>query len=104
MMDYEKVNLELIESVLTWIVSGYHEYPKTGSILIFLPGIAEITSLLDQLNYHHEFGKRLGKYLLLPLHSSLSSEEQSAVFEYVCPIYFVGCFCQFLFKAKQSRR
>lgn len=82
-MDPETVNLELVEAVLEWIVSDIHDYPKEGSILIFLPGISEITSLYDQLNHHAEFGKRSGNYLILPLHSSLSNEEQSAIFKYI---------------------
>ncbi|KAK4887165.1 hypothetical protein RN001_003436 [Aquatica leii] len=81
LMDSEKINLDLIESVLTWIVSGDHEYPREGSILIFLPGIAEITALFDQLSDHPEFSPRQGKYILLPLHSSLSSEDQGAIFK-----------------------
>lgn len=83
LMDPEKINYELIESILTWIVSGEHDYPRTGSILIFLPGIAEITSLFEQLNEHPTFGPRHGKFILLPLHSSLTSEEQAAIFRYV---------------------
>ncbi|CAH0561131.1 unnamed protein product [Brassicogethes aeneus] len=80
LMDVEKINNELIESVLLWIVSGDHDYPRTGSILIFLPGIAEITSLHEQLETHPVFGFKAGKFVLLPLHSSLTSEEQSAIF------------------------
>lgn len=80
-LDHNVVNLELIEFVLEWIVSDAHDYPQEGSILIFLPGISEITSLYDQLNNNSEFSKRSGKYLILPLHSSLSSEEQSAIFK-----------------------
>ncbi|KAK5643786.1 hypothetical protein RI129_007631 [Pyrocoelia pectoralis] len=81
LMDAEKINMDLIESILVWIVSGDHEYPREGSILIFLPGIAEITSLFDQLTDHPEFSPRRGKYILLPLHSSLSSDEQAAIFK-----------------------
>ncbi|CAG9856904.1 unnamed protein product [Phyllotreta striolata] len=79
--DPDKINYDLIESVLEWIVSGDHRYPMVGTILIFLPGIAEITTLYDQLNVHKEFGRRTGKYVLLPLHSSLTSEEQAAIFK-----------------------
>ncbi|KAJ8919592.1 hypothetical protein NQ315_002214 [Exocentrus adspersus] len=80
LMDPEKINNELIETILTWIVSGDHHHPKKGTILIFLPGIAEITALFDQLNEHPVFGARAGKYWLMPLHSSLTSEEQAAIF------------------------
>ncbi|CAG9819856.1 unnamed protein product [Phaedon cochleariae] len=81
LMDPEKINYELIESVLMWIVSGDHPYPKVGTILIFLPGIAEITTMYDQLNVNRTLGCRGGRYLLLPLHSSLTSEEQAAIFK-----------------------
>lgn len=80
LMDPEVVNNELIETVLLWIIGGDHNYPKTGTILVFLPGIAEITSLFDQLAVHPEFGSRSMKYQVLPLHSSLSSEEQAMIF------------------------
>lgn len=81
LMDHEKTNLDIIEHLLTWIVSGNHSYPREGSILVFLPGIAEITSLHEQLNDHSEFSPRYGKYVLLPLHSTLTSEEQAAIFK-----------------------
>lgn len=80
-MDTEKINLDLIEKILVWIVSGEHDYPRKGSILVFLPGIAEISALHDQLSDHPEFNPRYGKYVLLPLHSTLTSEEQSAIFK-----------------------
>ncbi|GJQ77496.1 hypothetical protein Trydic_g20887 [Trypoxylus dichotomus] len=81
LMDVDKVNLDLIESILSWIVSGNHTYPKTGTILIFLPGISEITALYQQLQDHPDFSNRSGNYMLVPLHSSLSSEEQALVFK-----------------------
>jgi ATP-dependent RNA helicase DHX57 len=53
--------------------------PSEGSILVFLPGMQEIMTLLDNLASHPRIG-RSGKFLLVPLHSSLSSEEQQLVF------------------------
>ncbi|KAG8228278.1 hypothetical protein J437_LFUL006246 [Ladona fulva] len=85
LMDPEKINYDLIESVLVWIVSGNHNYPKDGSILIFLPGMAEITTLHELLNENPVLTPRRGNFLLLPLHSSLSSEEQAAVFQKTKP-------------------
>ncbi|XP_013786196.1 putative ATP-dependent RNA helicase DHX57 [Limulus polyphemus] len=79
-MDLQKINYDLIEAVLDWIVSDEHEYPKGGAILVFLPGMAEITSLYEQLRNHSVFGEKARRFKLLPLHSSLSSEEQSLVF------------------------
>ncbi|XP_062934635.1 putative ATP-dependent RNA helicase DHX57 isoform X2 [Cynocephalus volans] len=79
-MDFEKVNLELIEALLEWIVDGKHCYPP-GAILVFLPGLAEIKMLYEQLQSNSLFNNRYGNRCVIhPLHSSLSSEEQQAVF------------------------
>ncbi|XP_043839844.1 putative ATP-dependent RNA helicase DHX57 isoform X2 [Dromiciops gliroides] len=79
-MDLEKVNLELIEALLEWIVYGKHSYPP-GAVLVFLPGLAEIKMLYEQLQSNPLFSNRRSKRcIILPLHSSLSSEEQQVVF------------------------
>lgn len=80
LLDYEKINYELIETILVWIAEGDHKYPRQGSILVFLPGMAEIMTLHDQLSEHPVLGSRAGKFLLVPLHSTLSSDEQALVF------------------------
>ncbi|XP_074645257.1 ATP-dependent RNA helicase TDRD9-like [Tubulanus polymorphus] len=50
--------------------------PKRGTVLIFLPGFAEISEVMDNLNqYKEEFN-----LMLLPLHSSITLEEQAQVF------------------------
>ncbi|XP_046351215.2 putative ATP-dependent RNA helicase DHX57 [Haliotis rufescens] len=80
-MDMEKINFDLIVAILEWIVGGKHEYRKDGAILIFMPGFAEIQTLYDMLMTSKEFGSRnRGRYKIVPLHSSLSSEDQHAVF------------------------
>ncbi|KAJ4436719.1 hypothetical protein ANN_16851 [Periplaneta americana] len=81
LMDPEKINYDLIETVLTWIVAGEHNFPRKGAILVFLPGMAEISSLHDQLMDHPVLTPRSGKFVLVPLHSTLTSEEQAAVFK-----------------------
>lgn len=81
LMDPFKVNPELIEAVLKYIVSDEHSWPKEGSILIFLPGLAEIMTVYDALSDSREFSSRSGKYVIVPLHSTLSSAEQSLVFD-----------------------
>ncbi|XP_053316891.1 putative ATP-dependent RNA helicase DHX57 isoform X2 [Spea bombifrons] len=79
-MDLDKINLELIEALLEWIVDGVHSYPP-GAVLIFLPGLAEIKMLYEQLQSNALFSNRRSKRCVIyPLHSSLSSEEQQAVF------------------------
>ncbi|KAJ2951739.1 hypothetical protein O0L34_g13904 [Tuta absoluta] len=85
LMDTERINQDLIEHVLTYIVEGDHSWPREGAILIFLPGIGEIMSMHDQLYESHTFSPKTGKYLLVPLHSTLSGEEQSLVFKKTKP-------------------
>lgn len=77
LMDHEKINYDLIEATLVHICGNYTNY---GSILVFLPGMQEIMTLYDQLANHRVMGLRAGRFKLIPLHSSLSSEEQAAIF------------------------
>lgn len=74
-MDYGSINYDLIHSIILWILN--HGEPRDeGAILVFLPGMAEISIMLDRLERHIETSPSSGKCILLPLHSSLSSEEQ----------------------------
>ncbi|XP_071787163.1 putative ATP-dependent RNA helicase DHX57 [Asterias amurensis] len=79
-MDPDKINNDLIETLVSWIVFGDHEYPKDGAILIFLPGLAEIMSCYEQLQSSLCGPRANKKFKLVPLHSSLSSEEQNSAF------------------------
>ncbi|CAG5133525.1 unnamed protein product, partial [Candidula unifasciata] len=80
-MDLMKINYDLIIHLLEWIVLGDHELAQEGAILVFLPGFAEIQTLYDMLLSTSEFGIRnKGRYKIIPLHSTLSSEDQNAVF------------------------
>ncbi|XP_034019242.1 putative ATP-dependent RNA helicase DHX57 isoform X2 [Thalassophryne amazonica] len=79
-MDLEKINMDLVENLLEWIVDGKHDYPP-GAVLVFMPGLAEIKMLYEQLQSNRLFNNR-GKTrcVVYPLHSTLSNEEQQAVF------------------------
>lgn len=81
LLDPLKINPELVEAVLKYIVEGDHDWPQEGSILIFLPGLAEIQTLHDALCDSSMFSPRAGKFVLVPLHSTLTNEEQSLVFQ-----------------------
>eukprot|EP01051_Picozoa_sp_SAG22_P003414 SAG22_NODE_165_length_16780_cov_57.761525_10_plen_714_part_00 len=50
-----------------------------GAVLVFLPGAGEINGLLRAMQSDGELGQR-GRYLLLPLHSELSTADQKKVF------------------------
>nr|XP_019948030.1 PREDICTED: putative ATP-dependent RNA helicase DHX57 [Paralichthys olivaceus] len=79
-MDLDKINMDLVESLLEWIVAGKHDYPP-GAVLVFLPGLAEIKMLYEQLQANRMFNNRgTSRCVVYPLHSSLSNEEQEAVF------------------------
>jgi len=81
-LDMDKINYDLIVMLLEFIVMGNHEFQSDGAILVFLPGFAEIQTLFDLLLSTSEFGVRNKKrYRIMPLHSSLSSEDQAAVFK-----------------------
>ena len=74
------VNLDLIEEILGHI----DEMGEEGAVLVFLPGFADITTLLGTLQASRRFGDQ-SKFRILPLHSSLSPAEQSEVFERMPP-------------------
>ncbi|EDW62832.1 putative ATP-dependent RNA helicase DHX57 [Drosophila virilis] len=85
LMEPMMINPELIESVLKHIVEGEHEWPREGSILIFLPGFQEIQTVHNALLDSAMFAPRAGKFVLVPLHSALSSEDQALVFKRAPP-------------------
>uniref|UniRef100_A0A6B2E9L8 RNA helicase n=1 Tax=Phlebotomus kandelakii TaxID=1109342 RepID=A0A6B2E9L8_9DIPT len=85
LLDPLKVNPDLIESVLVHIVKGDHNWPREGTILIFLPGLAEIQTVHNYLSDNALFSPRAGNFVLVPLHSTLTNEEQSLVFQKLKP-------------------
>ncbi|KAF8946016.1 hypothetical protein BGZ47_001510 [Haplosporangium gracile] len=92
-MDENKINYDLIQILLEYIcfpedrrvqqnpISEEPPHiPDTGAILIFLPGMPEIRKLFDVLKVNRRFGDEK-QFSLWPLHSSVSSEGQSQVFD-----------------------
>jgi len=69
------INYELLAELLDHIVSN----SKDGAILVFMPGMMEITNTIDELRKKEVF--QGDKVWIFPLHSMLSSAEQSKVFE-----------------------
>ena len=51
-----------------------------GAVLVFLPGFADITTLLGTLTASRQFGD-MSRFRVLPLHSSLSSQSQKLIFQ-----------------------
>jgi ATP-dependent RNA helicase DHX29 len=99
-MDDKKINYDLILELLDHIcrpkrsrteaeieTEKAHELqtkgfniPNKGAILVFLPGMNEIRKLYDLVSSHNVFGDPQ-KFLLIALHSALSSEHQEKAFD-----------------------
>lgn len=81
-MDEKKINYDLLFALLEYICLKAEDstVPANGAILVFLPGMPEIRKLYDLLASHSELGDP-SKYLLIALHSTLSSEHQERAFD-----------------------
>lgn len=80
MLDSRKIPYELIVRLLERLCfedAGIARY--SAATLVFMPGLAEIRKLNDLLQGHPKFGAS-GDFVIYPLHSTISSEGQSAVF------------------------
>ncbi|RXK37048.1 hypothetical protein M231_05636 [Tremella mesenterica] len=79
LLDVRQTPYELIISLLENICFINPDLiPFSQAILIFLPGLAEIRRLTELINSHPSF---ISDFLIYPLHSTISSEGQSAVFD-----------------------
>ncbi|KAL7672531.1 hypothetical protein ACOME3_007415 [Neoechinorhynchus agilis] len=80
MLSEKAVPFDVIEALLCHIVT----LPTDGgSVLVFLPGWAQINSLCKMLQVHPIFGTE--RFRILPLHSQLMRSEQHLVFQQVPP-------------------
>ena len=70
----EVINYELVELLIRHIADEYDD----GAILVFLPGMAEIRTLNEMLS--SSLTEKQNEFLLIPLHSTLTSEEQRRTF------------------------
>ncbi|XP_057764372.1 DExH-box ATP-dependent RNA helicase DExH7, chloroplastic-like isoform X1 [Salvia miltiorrhiza] len=74
-LNEDTIDYDLLEDLVCHIDETYGE----GAILVFLPGVAEINMLQDRLAASRRFGGHSSEWLL-PLHSSIASEDQRKVF------------------------
>lgn len=61
------------------MIEQKHSNDERGDVLIFLSGIAEISSLVEAAQMYAQQTKR---WIILPLHSTLSLAEQDKIFDY----------------------
>jgi len=98
-MDDSRVNIDLIECVLglcvhavqpkpntPWTQRFLKALPREGAILVFLPGLADITRLQERLEGSRTYGDP-SRFVLVVLHSSLtaSAKDQRVAFDVPAP-------------------
>jgi ATP-dependent RNA helicase DHX57 len=101
-LDHEAIDYELIRDLVLWIMeteADVNALPKNrqgiwgkewnaadsdeeigGAVLVFLPGLKEIMTAYELLLAAAVFQRGNAKDWVLPLHSTLSSEEQKRIF------------------------
>ncbi|ORY32822.1 P-loop containing nucleoside triphosphate hydrolase protein [Naematelia encephala] len=80
LLDSRQIAYDLIVRLLERICFEDEELQRfSAATLIFMPGLAEIRKLNDMIQGHPAFGAY--DFVIYPLHSSISSEGQSAVFD-----------------------
>lgn len=79
LLDERLIPYDLIVRLLQRICFEDRAYvPYSAAILIFMPGMNEIRKLTDMLGSHELFGG--DAFRVYPLHSTISTEDQGAVF------------------------
>ncbi|KAK3103438.1 hypothetical protein FSP39_019253 [Pinctada imbricata] len=73
------INMDIIVDLLVYIDKDSEFSDMEGSVLIFLPGLADIQELHELLTTDRRFSNP-ARYQILALHSVLSSSDQSAAF------------------------
>jgi ATP-dependent RNA helicase DHX29 len=80
LLDSRQIPYDLVVRLLEAVCIEKTEYrPFSAAILVFMPGLAEIRKLNELLQTHGHFGS--AEYVIFPLHSTISSEGQGAVFD-----------------------
>lgn len=81
-MNAHHINYELIIRLLEYVAYSPEFMGYSQAILVFLPGMGEIRRLNDMLMGHPKFqsNRNSGGWLIYPLHSTISSEDQEAAF------------------------
>ena len=70
-LDEDRIDFDLLEDLVGYI----HDTQEEGAILVFLPGMAEISNLHRRL----EASRRFAKCWLVPLHSTVAPSDQRKV-------------------------
>lgn len=74
-VDESIINYELLAALIEHLTLNGDD----GAILVFVPGMAEISNAIDELKKKKHF--QSDQVVIYPLHSTLSTSEQTRVFE-----------------------
>ncbi len=82
----EKIDFGVLETLVWYICANSHQFvelkEKAGdAILVFLPGMADILTMYERLNRTANEMRKAKEFLILPLHSSISTHQQQRVFD-----------------------
>ena len=77
-LDEAQIDYDLIERLILYVDNSE---PRDGAFLVFLPGIGEVSRLIDRLSGHPQLTTRHGRHKLVPLHSALTPQEQREAFK-----------------------
>lgn len=81
LLDERQIPYDLILRLLECICFENGDLTQhSAAILIFMPGMGEIRRMNDMLTEHRRFGSE-DEFAIHPLHSTVSSESQGAVFD-----------------------
>ncbi|KAG5188233.1 hypothetical protein JKP88DRAFT_267647 [Tribonema minus] len=75
-IDESVICYEVIALLLEYICKNFDQ----GAVLVFMPGLAEITKMLEQLAQNPMFNDS-ARCRVFPLHSSMGTDEQRRIFE-----------------------
>ncbi|XP_052808970.1 ATP-dependent RNA helicase DHX29-like [Mya arenaria] len=78
-MNMKRINMDLVVDILLHIEISPDYADMTGAVLIFLPGMSDITELYETLTSDRRFTEN-NKYRVIALHSALSSADQAQAF------------------------
>ncbi|XP_076875887.1 ATP-dependent RNA helicase DHX29 [Brachyhypopomus gauderio] len=78
-MNPNKINMDLTLDLLAYLDKAPQFGTVDGAVLVFLPGLAHIQQLYDLLTTDKRFSSK-DRYMLVALHSTLSSQDQAAAF------------------------
>jgi ATP-dependent RNA helicase DHX29 len=76
-LDEYRLDYKLIVRLLAYIATNFHLQKYSKAVLVFLPGLAEIRRLNDEITGEPEFAKG---WVIHTLHSSIASEDQEKAF------------------------